>query len=225
MSKRKHSVEWMIERVNEYLNGEGSYRSIARLNGISARTLRGWVAAYKAHGPKALLPRVGNTHYSAEFKTQCVETVLKGELSVDECTAKYDISSNNSLRRWISEYNANRKLKDYNPRPEVYMAGAKRTTTIEERIEIVKYCMDHNRDYKGTAAYFSVSYSQVYSWVKKYIAQGEEGLADRRGCRKSDDELDEVEQLKRENARLMRLLKEKDMAVQLLKKAKEFERK
>ena len=105
------------------------------------------------------------------------------------------------------------------------MAGAKRTTTIEERIEIVKYCMDHNRDYKGTAAYFSVSYSQVYSWVKKYIAQGEEGLADKRGCRKSDDELDEVERLKRENARLMRLLKEKDMAVQLLKKAKEFERK
>lgn len=225
MSKRRYSHEWILARIEEYLTGNGSYYSIAKLNGISHSTLRKWVAIYNEHGPAALLPKTKNTSYSKEFKNRCVEMVLRGGLSVEACTIKYNISNISVLQHWISEYNTNGKLKDYNPRPEVYMSGAKRTTTIEERIEIVKYCMEHDRDYKGTAAYFCVSYSQVYSWVKKYIAQGEEGLADKRGCRKSDDELDEVERLKRENARLMRLLEEKDMAVQLLKKAKEFERK
>lgn len=34
--------------------------------------------------------------------------------------------------------------------------------------------MGHNRDYKGTAEKYDVSYSQVYSWVKKY--DGNDGL-------------------------------------------------
>ena len=48
------------------------------------------------------------------------------------------------------------------------MAEARRKTTFEERKEIVDYCINHNRNYKNTAAKFDVSYSQVYSWVKKY---------------------------------------------------------
>ena len=69
-----------------------------------------------------------------------------------------------------------------------------------------------------------VSYRQVYSWVKKYETEGESALSDRRGYHKSDEEVDELERLRRENLRLKRQLKEKDMAVELLKKVKEFER-
>ena len=70
---------------------------------------------------------------------------------------------------------------------------------------------------------YDVSYSQVYSWVRKYDATGEEGLSDKRGHHKTDDEVDELERLKRENKRLKRQLEENDMLVQLLKKVKEFE--
>ena len=104
------------------------------------------------------------------------------------------------------------------------MAEARRKTTVEERKEIVDYCINHNRDYKNTAAKHNVSYNQVYSWVKKYDANGEAGLTDKRGHHKTDDEVDELERLRRENLRLKRQLEEKDMAVELLKKAKEFER-
>ena len=104
------------------------------------------------------------------------------------------------------------------------MAGAGRRTTLEERREIVAYCLKHNHDYKGTADIYEVSYSQVYSWVKKYEANGEEGLTDKRGHHKTDDELDELERLRRENRRLKRQLEEKDMVVELLKKVKEFGR-
>ena len=103
------------------------------------------------------------------------------------------------------------------------MAEARKKTTIEERKEIVEYCIKHNRDYKGTASIYDVSYSQVYSWVKKYIVNGEEGLLDKRGHHKTDDELDELEYLRRENLRLKRQLEEKDMVVELLKKVRELE--
>ena len=103
------------------------------------------------------------------------------------------------------------------------MAEARRKTTVEERKEIVEYCLSHNRDYKGAASLYGVSYSQVYSWVKKYDAVGEEGLTDKRGRHKTDDEVDELERLRRENKRLKRQLEENDMLVQLLKKVKEFE--
>ena len=48
-------------------------------------------------------------------------------------------------------------------------------------------------------------------------------LIDRRGRHKTDDEVDELERLRRENLRLKRQLEEKDMVVELLKKVKEFE--
>lgn len=104
------------------------------------------------------------------------------------------------------------------------MAEARRKTTIDERREIVRYCIEHDHDYKNTASIYDVSYSQVYSWVKKYETNGEEGLTDKRGHHKTDEEVDELEKLRRENLRLKRQLEEKDMVVELLKKVKEFER-
>ena len=37
----------MLARVREYLSGKGSYRQIARANGISERSLRDWVRKYE----------------------------------------------------------------------------------------------------------------------------------------------------------------------------------
>ena len=104
------------------------------------------------------------------------------------------------------------------------MAEARRKTTLEERKEIVEYCISHDRNYKETASLYDVSYSQVYSWVKKYDVNGEDGLTDKRGHHRADNEVDELERLRRENLRLKRQLEEKDKAVELLKKVKEFER-
>ena len=225
MSKSKHSPEFRAKVSQEYLDGIGSVHFLADKYGIGYTTLRGWINEYRIHGISAFChPTDKNRTYSKEFKINCVEAVLNGEGSVDDIIAKYEISSRSVLRNWIKVYNANRELKDYNPKQEVYMSEARRKTTIEERKEIVNYCIDHNRDFKNTAAKFDVSYSQVYSWVKKYDADGESGLTDRRGQHKADNEVDELERLRRENLRLKRQLEEKDRVVELLKKVKEFER-
>ena len=154
---------------------------------------------------------------------ELVEKCISGVASSIDLGHQYDISSG-LLRKWIRMYNANIELKDYNPKREVYMTKARRKTTIDERKEIVNYCIEHNRNYKETASLYDVSYSQVYSWVKKYDSDGEEGLVDERGHHKLDDEVDELERLRRENVRLKRQLEEKDMTVELLKKVKEFGR-
>ena len=90
-------------------------------------------------------------------------------------------------------------------------------------LSMIDYCISHNNNYRGTAIKYEVSYSQVYSWVKKYWERGEAGLEDKRGHHKSDDQVDELERLRRENQRLKRQLEERDMLCELLKKVKDLE--
>ena len=224
MSKCKYSPELKIKVAQSYLSGKGSFESLSEEFGVSSKSVKDWVKKYYEHGDIAFPVREGNASYSSEFKQKCVEAVLRGEGSVDEIVAKYNISDRRVLRNWIERYNANKELKDYDPKREVYMADARRKTTLKERKEITEYCIAHDKDYKGTATLYNVSYSQVYTWVKKYLAQGEEGLVDRRGHHKTDAEVDELERLRRENLRLKRQLEDERKTVALLKKVKEFER-
>ncbi|MEZ7639091.1 helix-turn-helix domain-containing protein [Streptococcus parasanguinis] len=224
MSRKKRFTPYEKEQAClDYINGNRSRSEICNFLHISTRTIQDWATIYKKHGILGLSKKTKNRSYSKEFKMELVKKYISGEASSVDLAHQYDISSG-LLRNWIRRYNANIELKDYNPKQEVYMAKARRKTTIDERKEIVNYCIEHNRNYKETAALYNVSYSQVYSWVKKYDSDGDEGLIDKRGHHKLDDEVDELERLRRENVRLKRQLEEKDMAVELLKKVKEFGR-
>ena len=224
MSRRERLTPYEKEQAClDYINGNRSSVEICNCLHISTRTIQDWAAIYKKHGILGLTKKTKNRSYSKEFKMELVKKYISGEASSVDLAHQYDISSG-LLRNWIRMYNANIELKDYNPKQEVYMVKARRKTTIDERKEIVNYCIEHNRNYKETAALYNVSYSQVYSWMKKYDSDGEEGLIDKRGHHKLDDEVDELERLRRENVRLKRQLEEKDMTVELLKKVKEFGR-
>ena len=221
--KAKFTPEEKEQAVIDYFEGNKSRAQICCELCISSRTIQDWALIYNKHGIAGFTKKIRNRSYSKEFKKKVVEEYIRGEGSSIDLGIKYDIPSS-LLRSWVRMYNANRELKDYNPKQEVYMAEARRKTTLEERKEIVDYCISHNRNYKDTAAKFAVSYSQVYSWVKKYDVDGTEGLTDRRGHHKTDDDVDDLERLRRENLRLKRQLEEKDMVIELLKKVKEFER-
>lgn len=225
----KYTTEIKLAACKEYFSGELTRREICQKYGIriakhgNSSLLNDWIIRYQESGEDAFVKSKGNRVYYGEEKIRIVEEYIAGNGSLRVIAAKYRIPSKETLRQWILEYNANRELRDYIPKREVYMADARRKTTIEERKEIVQYCLSNNRDYKGTASVYDVSYSQVYSWVRKYDAVGEDGLMDKRGRHKTDDEVDELERLRRENKRLKRQLEENDMVVQLLKKVSEFE--
>ncbi|MBO5098113.1 MAG: helix-turn-helix domain-containing protein [Agathobacter sp.] len=225
-----YSAEIKIKACEEYLSGNYTQQEICQKYDILYRkdsrssVIMEWVKIYIANGPTAFTRPKENRSYSAELKRTAVLDYLSGGGSYVDVAIKYNIRSKSQLKRWVLKYNANRELKDYCPNREVYMAEARRKTTIEERKTIVEYCITHNRNYKETASLYDVSYSQVYDWVRKYDVKGEDGLVDKRGHHKTDDELDELERLRRENQRLKRKLEEQDMLVELLKKVKEFER-
>ena len=223
--KAKYTVEAKVRAAERYLRGEASAAGIAAEMEMGKRgesTVREWAATYRENGIEGFHLKEGNSSYTAETKKQAVEEYLQGKGSLREISRKYHIPNKGTLRQWVEVYNSNRELRGYNPRPEVYVAMRKKTTK-EEREEIVRYCLEHGKDYKGTAAKYEVSYSQVYQWVRHYEEQGEAGLEDRRGKRKSDDEVDKLERLRRENLRLKAELQKSERLNLLLKKVKEFE--
>ena len=224
MSRRRTTPEERLRAVQDYLSGKRSVAQICQdLKLRDRHNIQEWVCLYQEHGEGAFIESRGNKTYSRELKIQAVEEYISGGGSTRYICAKYNISSRRSLREWIKQYNSNMKLTDYDPKPEVYMAAARRKTTIDERREIVEYCLSHDKDYKGAAEKYDVSYSQVYNWTRSYLTNGPEGLKDNRGRRKADEELSELEKLRRENLRLKRQLEDERRAVELLKKVQEFE--
>lgn len=73
-----------------------------------------------------------------------------------------------------------------------------RKTTFEERVEIVQYCIAHDRNYAQTAEQYQVSYQQARNYIVKYEAGGVEALRDNRGKRKRPDAMSELEKLRAE---------------------------
>ena len=226
--KFKVSYEDKIKACETYLDGKASARELAQrlnLGRCGKRRVSGWVNKYRQGGPESLLPKLKNSSYTREFKINAVEDYLSGNGSIDDIRNKYQIPSHSTLRKWIAKYNDLKELEDYIPRPEVYTKMAyRKKTTQEEREEIVNYCIEHNNDYKGTAALYDVSYSQVYGWVQKYLEKGTDGLTDKRGKRKDESELTEVEKLRRQNKILEARVRELEMESVLLKKVEEIER-
>ena len=45
-------------------------------------------------------------------------------------------------------------------------------TSFEERVEIVQYCIAHDRNYAQTAEQYQVSYQQARNYIVNYDAGG-----------------------------------------------------
>lgn len=223
--KAKYSKEVKLEIVKRYIAGE-SAKQLAQefsLPGKQYVEIPKWRNKFEARGECAFDSTNRNRRYSKELKELAIKDYLDGKGSLETIANKYEISSPRVLRKWIIKYNSHIETKDYDPKPEVYMAKS-RKTTYEERIEIVNYCLERALNYKETAIEYGVNYAQVYTWVKKYKEHGEEGLTDKRGRKKPETEMTEEEklrhQLKKEQARNKYL----EMENAALKKLEEIER-
>jgi transposase len=150
-----------------------------------------WRRRLEVYGHEGLEIQTRNRTYSAELKLQAVQDYLSGQYSQYEIIDKYRIASRTQLKSWVDKYNGHSSLKSYNEGAKAMTKG--RTTTWQERIDIVHYCLAHKHDYQGTASHYQVSYQQVYQWVKKYEDGGQDALQDRRGRKKPAEELTEAD--------------------------------
>ena len=142
-----------------------------------------------------------------------------------EVCKKYKIRDERQLRDWIKVYNAH---GDFNS--VKYSGGGSymkkaRSTTQEERLQIVKDCLESGRNYGEMALKYNVSYQQVRTWTMRFEELGEAGLEDRRGKRKKDQTpRTELERLQIENEKLKHDLYMAEMENHLLKKLDEIVR-
>ena len=161
--------------------------------------------------------------YSKDLKQQAVLDYLAGRGSQDDICKKYGIRSKAKLQIWIKKYNGYEELKSSGTGGNAIMTKG-RKTTFEERVEIVQYCIAHDRNYAKTAEQYQVSYQQARSYTVKYETGGVEALRDNRGKRKSPDEMNELEKLRAE-VKILKAEKERaEMETSFLKKLDEIER-
>lgn len=219
----KNNVDEIIKAVERYKNGETSQGAEAKRLGVSQQTFQDWIRKHETFGIDGF-EHTGHRNYPRELKKSAVNAYLSGEGSQASICKKYGISSRTQLQNWIKMYNGHRELRPSGGRgSDIYMTKGK-ATTYEERIEIVSYCIEHGNDYTATIEKYGVSYQQIYSWVRKYNEKGAEGLVDKRGKRKAESEMTEVEKLRAENRMLEARNRRLEMENAVLKKLEELER-
>ena len=230
-TKTSYSAEEKYKIIEEYLQGRISQRELAERYGMGETVIRDWLRLYRTFGREGLFSQKHTTKYNQELKHTAVKAYLAGQGSLRELCCRYGIRSDRQLRNWIRKYNEHQESSTISPRPQQRQKGnvlmsKGRKTTFEERVAIVSFCIEHDRDYIGTVREYGVSYEQIYSWVRKYEQGGADALIDRRGKRKPKpawEELTETERLQAENRLLKAEIEELKLANRLLKKVREQE--
>ena len=223
MSRRsKTTDEERMAAVQEYMNGEGSYRSIAKKYGITYERFRQLVIRAQTEGIESIKLSHTNKKYSAETKMSAVKEYLEGKCSQVEICKKYNITNDSLLIQWIKCYNNGKDFKERTRSERGITMNKGRKTTQEERVEIVAFCAENGKNYGLAMEKYGVSYQQIYSWVRKYESKGVEGLTDRRGKAKPENELTDADRLRMENKILQAKLKDTEMENKLLKKLREL---
>ena len=223
MGKAKYSVEEKLAWVTRILSNEITPSQAAKMSGINDMAIIDWLRLYEVEGIQGLVSQSHNRSYPVELKRMAVEEYLAGGISLRQICKKYKVRDIHLLREWIKRYNSGKSFGRK-------MSGGSRMkkarkTSQEERIQIVKACMERGFDYGATALEYKVSYHQVYTWVQKYKELGEAGLEDRRGIRTaSQTPRTEVEELRIKIAQLEHEKYMLQMERDVLKKLDEIER-
>ena len=226
MSNKKYSKEFKEKLLKEHEEG-ASFYSLEKEYGLSLGTIKHWHAKMKKYGPDGLVRRNSMLcQYTADFKQKVVNDYLSGGGSYLSISLKYGIHAESTVKKWVTQYNDHEELTDSRKTGGYLMVKDvnPRKTTLEERVEIVEYCIASSNDYASAARKYSCSYGQVYSWVRKYNSDGIEGLKDRRGQNRPEEKLTEEERLRAENRLLRAEMKKKQMEIDLLKKLEEIGR-
>lgn len=123
------------------------------------------------------MSRQRNNKYSVELKLQAVQDYLNGGGSYETLKEKYKLRSSTQLKNWVMWYNGHKESKErHGARTEIYMTKG-RKTILEERIEIVEYCIEHGKDYVAAIEKLCkcahLNRSPYYKWLKRKPSDSE----------------------------------------------------
>lgn len=148
--------------------------------------------------------------YSVKKKKEVVDYVLNNDVSVYQAQLKFNINRE-TIRMWLAKYNAGgiHALKKSNK---------KRKFTGQFKVDVVEYMYEHHISYKKTCLKFLISSTElVKEWDLIYRNEGKDVLLKgnymsiRRKKKQNLEEkskhdlIEEIEQLRMENAYLKKL--------------------
>lgn len=217
------SLEEKLIAVQDYLSNKRSSYRIAKDYNVMPTTVFKWIDLYETFGEEGLTTLSKRKCYSDEIKNFALNDWKSGEYSKRDICKKYKIRSTTQLQNWINDNNNHKNIKSQNTGGKIVMIK-ERPITFDERIEIVRYYLENGTNYNEVAVKFNVSYQQVRLWVLKYEKGGLDALIDKRGRKKSEEELTELDRIKIENKLLKSKAKYLEAEVEFLKKLKEIER-
>lgn len=227
MGKIKFDLETKIQACKEYEKGHKSFGKIAKEINAGDTTVASWYLKYKEKGEDGLKLSTFNRSFSKEFKIKIVEEYLTGNYSFEQLGHKYNIS-HSTASKWVNMWYNGITLKDTKQKREESSMKAKQKT-YEERVEIVKWVLENNKNYNKAAEKYKLNYALVYKWTQTFLKEGEEGLRYKKRGPKFKTEIDEskltdTEKLKHELEKEKEIRKRLELELEILKKKEAVEK-
>lgn len=223
MGKIKFDLETKIKACKEYEKGKKSFEEIGKEINAGKTTVTEWYEKYRKKGPDSLKYRTSKRRFSKEFKMNIIEEYLTGNYSYQQLGHKYDIS-HSTASKWINMWYNGIELKDTKQKRE-----DNSMKTYKERIEIVKWVLNNNKNYKKAAEKYNLNYALIYKWTQTFLKEGEEGLKYKKRGPKFKTKIDpgkltDTEKLKLELEKEKELRKRLELELEILKKKEAVEK-
>lgn len=143
-NKNNYTAELKYHIVMEYIRGYVSVTDLCKAYEIAVSTFHDWKRRYEKYGLQGLEESKTFKEYSKELKESAVLDYLSGDYSLANVADKYELSGKTVLRNWIKRYNSHKELNTTGAKGDEVMTKRK-NTSLKERIEIVKYCIQENK--------------------------------------------------------------------------------
>ncbi|CEA01978.1 Transposase [Jeotgalicoccus saudimassiliensis] len=101
---RKHSIDFKIKVVNEYLTGNNGFNRLESKYGITSSLIRTWVNQFNQNGVQGLTAGMTKSTYSKSFKLEVIQYRLEHHLSYRETANAFDIPNPSIIAQWQSRY-------------------------------------------------------------------------------------------------------------------------
>ncbi len=152
----KYSYEFKKEIVQEYLNGKGSYNSLAKKYNIPApNNVKTWVKVYERFGNEGLERSRKHKEYTFEFKISVVQSYLTTEVSYQELALSVGINNPSLLVRWVNDFRiaGPDALREKSKGRKLIMPKPKKVENVEEHAKYLKQLEDENLKLRIENAY------------------------------------------------------------------------
>ena len=130
MKNKKHSHEFKVKVVNEYLNNDRGYTYLGKKHNVNPSIIRKWVIMYEQFGYVGLTKSMTKTHYSGDFKRAVLQYRQENQLSYTETAIHFGIKNSTTIANWQRKFieGGPTALEGNIGRPRNYMSNEKKET-------------------------------------------------------------------------------------------------